>query len=168
MSSAGDSSGTKGSRAISVTLPGQPFLRHYSGHQLVTWQPRGTLDDVMLDEIAEWLVDFEALSPPFRRFVDLSQLTSIAVRTRHIFDFARTRAEQYAGSEPARSAVFDDDMVGFGIARMYESLMANTRVQVHAFHDRRSAAAWLGVPIDVLTIQDEPVPDTRGTAAKSI
>jgi hypothetical protein len=44
------------SRAISKSLPGPDFLRYYPVHQLMAWQPQGTLDDLMLDQIADWLV----------------------------------------------------------------------------------------------------------------
>ena len=35
----------------------------------------------------------------------------------------RKRAKQFTGVEPVRTALFCDDWVGFGIARLYESLM---------------------------------------------
>src|SRR5438874_10623287 len=92
------------SRAISKSLPGPDFLRYYPAHRLMAWQPQGTLDDLMLDQIAEWLVDIEKGFLPFKRFVDLSQLTTVAVRTRHVFEVARRRAEQFTGVEPVRTA----------------------------------------------------------------
>jgi len=70
-----DLTSSKGSRAISKSLPGPGFLRYYPVHQLMAWQPQGTLDDLMLDQIADWLVAIEKLSFPFTRFIDLSQLT---------------------------------------------------------------------------------------------
>ena len=47
------------SRAISKSLPGPDFLRYYPVHQFMAWQPQGTLDDLMLDQIADWLVAIE-------------------------------------------------------------------------------------------------------------
>ena len=55
----GDSIGSKASRAISHSVPGPDFLRYYPAYRLITWQPQGTLDDLMLDQIANWLVDIE-------------------------------------------------------------------------------------------------------------
>ena len=82
----------------------------------MAWQPQGTLDDLMLDQIAEWLVHIEKAFLPFKRFVDFSQLTAVAVRTRHVFEFARRRAEQFTGVESVQTALFSDDWVAFGIA----------------------------------------------------
>ncbi len=112
----------------------------------------------MLDEIGEWLCNIERALTPFERFVDLSLLTSVAVRTHHLFEFARKRAEQYAGTAPVKSAVFTDDWIGFGIAQMYENLMKKTPIDVRAFRDRAQAAEWLGVPAEILNLGDAPAP----------
>jgi len=139
-------------------LPGPAELRHYPTHNLVVWQPQGVLDDQMLDEIAHWLGVAEKESSPFERFIDLSQLTEVAVRTRHVFDFALKRVEQRAGSAPVKSALFSQDWVGFGIARMYESLMQGTPIDARAFRDHAAAAEWLEVPAHILKLEDTPAP----------
>ena len=45
------------------------------------------------------------------------------------------RAEQFTGVEAVRTALFSDDWVGLGIARLYESLMENTLIEARAFRD---------------------------------
>jgi hypothetical protein len=151
-----DESGASSSRAISKIVPGPDFLRYYPAHRLMAWQPRGTLDDVMIDQIAEWLVNIEKALLPFKRFVDLSQLTTVAVRSRHLFEFAQNRAKQFTGVEPVRTALFSDDWIAFGIACFYESLMENTLIEARAFRDLAGAAKWLAIPADVLTLNDQP------------
>ena len=166
MNSPEDSAGSNASRAISQSVPGPFSLRYYPDHRLMAWQPQGTLDDLMLDQIAEWLVHIEKAFLPFKRFVDFSQLTTVAVRTRHVFEFARKRAEQFTGVESVRTALFSDDWVGFGIARLYESLMENTLIEAHAFSDLARAAEWLAIPVDVLALKDKPAPHIGATARK--
>jgi hypothetical protein len=166
MNSPDDSTRSKASRAISKSVPGPAFLRYYPAHRLMAWQPHGTLDDLMLDQIAEWLVHIEKVSLPFKRFVDFSRLTTVAVRTRHVFKVARKRAEQFTGIEPVRTALFCDDWVGFGIACLYESLMENTLIEARAFRDLATAAEWLAIPVDVLTLKDEPAPHIGARAGK--
>ena len=68
---------SKAPNAISLHLVGPPFLRYYPAHRLVTWQPHGTLDDPMLDQIAAWLVAVEKGFILYKRFIDLSQLTEV-------------------------------------------------------------------------------------------
>ena len=142
-----DLTSSKSSRAISKSLPGPDLLRYYPVHQLMAWQPQGTLDDLMLDQIADWLVAIEKLSFPFTRFIDFSQLTRVAVRTSHVFKVARRRAQQFAGVWPVRTALFADDWVAFGVASMYESLMEDTLIEARAFRDLATAADWLAVPV---------------------
>src|SRR6478736_701409 len=142
----------------SKIIPGPADLLHYPAHNLVAWQPQGVLDDQLLDEIGEWLCHIEKASAPFKRFVDFSRLTSVAVRTKHVFAFARKRAKQFAGVTPVKSALFSDDWVSFGIALLYESLMKETPIEAQAFRDRAKAAVWLGVPAEILKLEDKPGP----------
>ena len=167
MNSPDDSTSSKASRAISKSLPGKDFLRYYPAHRLMAWQPQGTLDDLMLDQIAEWLVDIEQKYLPFKRFVDFSQLTAVAVRTRHVFEFARNRAEQFTGVEAVRTALFSDDWVSLAIARLYESLMEDTRIEARAFFDLAKAAEWLAIPVAVLRLKDKPAPQIDVTSRAS-
>ncbi len=156
MNSPDDSTDSKTSRAISQSLPGPDFLRYYPAHRLMAWQPQGTLNDLMLDQIADWLVDVEKVSLPFKRFIDFSQLTTVAVRTSHVFKVARRRAQQFTGVEPVRTALFSDDWVCHAIAGLYESLMEDTLIGARAFDDLAKAADWLAIPVDVLTLKDKP------------
>ena len=142
----------------SMIMPRPADLRRYPAHNLVAWQPQGVLDDQLLDEIGEWLFHVEKASAPFKRLVDFSRLTSVAVRTKHVFAFARQRAEQFAGLTPVKSALFSEDWVGFGIAQMYENLMKETPIEARAFRDRAKAAEWLGVPAEILNLDDIPTP----------
>src|SRR5205807_10407073 len=100
----------------------------------------------------------EKASIPFKRFVDFSRLTTVAVRTRHVFKVARRRAEQFTGVEPVRTALFSGHWVAFGIALLYESLMEYTLIESRAYRYLAQAAEWLAIPIDVLTLKDEPAP----------
>ena len=143
---------------VSRIIPGPAHLRQYPAHDLIAWQPQGVLDDELLDEIGEWLCHIEKASARLKRFVDFSRLTSVAVRTNHVFEFARKRAEQFAGITPVKSALFSEDWVGFGIARLYESLMKETPIDARAFRDRGTAAVWLDVPAEILKLEDRPAP----------
>ena len=142
----------------STVIPEPAHLWQYRAHDLIAWQPQGVLDDRLLDDIGEWLCGIEETSSPSKRFVDLSRLTMVAVRTSHVFKFARKRAERFAGVTPVKSALFSEDWVGFGIARLYESLMKETLIEARAFRDRAKAAAWLSVPSGILKLEAKPEP----------
>ncbi len=59
---------------------------------------------------------------------------------------------------PVKSALFSEDWIGFGIACMYEGLMKGTLIEARAFRDRAKAAVWLGVPAEILKLEDTPAP----------
>src|SRR5438046_10451229 len=120
MNSPAKSTDSKALPAISKALPGPPYLRYYPDNRLVAWQPQGTLDDLILDQIAEWLVDSDKASLPFKRFVDFSQLTAVAVCTRHVFEFAPPRAKQFTRVEPVRTAFLCGDWVVLGSGLLYD------------------------------------------------
>jgi hypothetical protein len=143
-------------RPLSRILPGPSHLRYYEAYRMVAWQPRGLLDDRLLDEIADWLQLIEKTSLPFKRFVDFSELVTVSVKIDHVFKIAHKRSMEFRGVAPVRSAFFCDKLVGFGVACLYESLMENTLIKARAFRDRVSAAEWLGVPAKILTLSDQP------------
>jgi|SRR5271166_6003628 len=131
---------------------------YHPGHRLVTWHPRGVLDDELLDEIAYFTQTLENLSAgPFNRFTDLSGLTEIHVQIGHVFEIAHDRKLARAGLPPVKSAFFCDKFVGFGIARMYETLMEGSTIDARAFCARAAAADFLGIPLNFLDETQEGV-----------
>src|SRR4051794_32571614 len=105
--------------------------RFHPGCRLLTWHPRGELDDDLADRIVSLVESEEHLhGAPFNRYADFSQLASIHLKIGHMFQIAGHRREV---NQSVKSAFFADTAVGFGIARMYESLMGGAVIQVRAF-----------------------------------
>jgi hypothetical protein len=133
---------------LATLLKTFPHTRYYSEWRLLTWHPRGLFDDALAHRIVEVIGLEERLEEvPFNRYMDLSGLTHIRLKIGHVFDLAKDRRSV---SEPVKSAFFSDTTVGLGIARMYEALMQDATIQVHAFRERGAAAEWLAVPLEVL------------------
>jgi len=110
--------------------------------------PRGLFDDDLADKIVELIASEERIEQgPFHRYADFSRLTHIRLKIGHVFDVAKRRR---AVTEAVKSAFFADTIVGFGIARMYESLMEGATIQARAFRERAAAAEWLSVPLEIL------------------
>lgn len=125
-----------------------PDARYHAAERLLTWHPRGTLDDLLADQLTMVLEEEERVeSTPFHRYVDLSLLTNIDLRVGHVFEIAQLRR---GAAEPVRSAFFADTAIGFGIARMYETLMEGAIIRVRAFSNCGAAAEWLGVSVELL------------------
>jgi len=130
--------------------------RFHAGHRLVTWHPCGVLDDELLDEIAYFTETLEHIAAgPFDRFTDLSGLTEIHLKLGHIFVVADQRKVAHFGLPAVKSAFYCQKFVGFGIARIYEALMEGSSIDARAFRDRAAAAAFLGVPEQLLEDTDD-------------
>ena len=127
----------------------------------MTWQPHGVLDDRLLDDILAWVFGVEKVSRPFDRFIDFSHLARVSIRIGHVFTIARERAGGFGGASPIKSAFFSDEVVGFGIARLYEALMENALIQARAFRDLSAVAEWLGVPVEILKLEEVPAPPAK-------
>ena len=127
-----------------------PGTRYHAEARLVTWHPRGVLDDELADRIIEFIEAEERIADaPFHRYTDFGGLTEIHLKFGHAFKIAERRRAGYAG-ESVKSAFFSDWVIGFGFARLYQELMAGGPIQVRAFRSREAAAEWLGVPEDIL------------------
>jgi hypothetical protein len=132
-----------------------PHLRYDAEHHLVAWHPHGVLDDALLDQTLAWLVEVEKVSPRFNRFIDFTHVTKMALQIGHLFTVARERAEKYREIEPIKTAFYCDTLAGFGTAHLYETLMKNTSIETRAVQDLGEAAAWLGVPRDILLDREQ-------------
>jgi len=133
---------------LATLLSTFPHTRYHAEWRLLTWHPRGLFDDALADEIIGVVGSAERVEEvPFHRYTDFSGLTHIRLKIGHVFDVARLRR---AAPEPVKSAFFSETIVGLGIARMYEALMEEATIQVRAFRERRAAAEWLGVPLEIL------------------
>ena len=133
---------------LAALLNAVPHARYHSEWRLLTWHPRGVLDDALADKIVAVITSEERIEQvTFHRYADFSGLTHIRLKVGHVFDIAKQRR---GVSEPVKSAFFSDTVVGLGIARMFEALMEGATIQVRAFRGRAVAAEWLSVPLEIL------------------
>jgi len=133
---------------LTTLLKTVPHTRYHAEWNLMTWHPRGVFDDALADEVVGVIQSEEDHGEaPFHRYTEFSGLTEIRLKIGHVFQIAEQRREAV---EQVKSAFFAETTVGYGIARMYESLMDGAIIQVRAVRTRAAAAEWLGVPLDVL------------------
>ena len=127
-----------------------PDTRYHAEAHLVTWHPRGVLDDELADRIIAFIEAEERIADaPFHRYMDLNGLTEIRLKFGHVFQISERRRAGYAG-EPVKSAFCCEWAIGLGMARLYQELMQGGPIEVRAFRSREAAAQWLGVPEDIL------------------
>jgi hypothetical protein len=115
---------------------------------LLTWYPRGVLNGAFADQVIEFIEMEESIQEaPFDRYADLSGLTHIRIGIDHLIHTARRRRKV---KQPAKSALFADNPMIFGVAHSYELLMSDAMIEVRAFKECTAAAAWLEVPLKTL------------------
>jgi len=115
---------------------------------LLTWFPRGVLNEAFADQVIEFIEMEERIQEaPFDRYADLSGLTHVRIGIDHIIHTARQRRRV---KQPAKSALFADNPTIFGVAHSYELLMADAMIEVRAFKERKAAAQWLEGPLKTL------------------
>jgi hypothetical protein len=120
-----------------------PSTWYHPKLKLLTWHPRGVLNDAFADQIVEFMEMEERIQEaPFDRYIDLSGLTHIKLKIAHIFKIARRRRQV---KQPVKSAFFADTLISFAVAQMYERLMENSMIEVRAFSQQDRAAKWLDV-----------------------
>ena len=115
------------------------------------WRPRGVLDEILANRIVAFVETEERTeSEPFNRFTDLSNLEAIQIRFGHVFEIAQQRRKAVEHKPPVKSAIYAHSMVGFGVARMYETLMEPSTIDVRAFCNLADVVRWLEVPAELL------------------
>ena len=142
-------------KVISMTKPPPGFIRKafprtwfHSRWHLLTWYPRGVLNEAFADQVIEFIEMEERIQEaPFDRYADLSGLTQIRIGIDHIIHTARRRRRV---KQPEKSALFADNPMSFGVAHSYELLMFHVMIEARAFKDRSAAAQWLEVPLKTL------------------
>ena len=127
-----------------------PRTWYFPKWNLVTWHPRGVLDDKLADQIIAFIEMEECIqAAPFNRYVDLSGLTQVRLYAGHVFDIAKRR--RYRAMDQVKSAFWTDKTVTKILADMYETFMVNATIKVRVFTKKEAAAEWLEVPIEILS-----------------
>jgi hypothetical protein len=125
-----------------------PRTWYYPRWHLLTWFPRGVLNEVFADQVIEFIEMEERIQEaPFDRYADLSGLTDVRIGIDYIIHTARRRRNV---KQPVKMALFADNPMSFGIAHSYELLMYDAMIEVRAFKKRAAAAEWLEVPLKTL------------------
>ena len=120
---------------------------------LMVGRPSGTLDA----HAAERIIDFveikeEQLESGFHRFCDLTRLDSINLSSQDLGKLAARRRAFNPNAVRVKSAFLASHPLASGIAHMYQQLLQSPRIEVHVFADINSAAEWLVVKPELLSL----------------
>jgi hypothetical protein len=122
--------------------------------RLFIYRPKGVLSEEVVDEVIVALGKLEFSSPePFDRFLDTLAVNEIELNVQYVIRVSLYRRFAYAGHPPVKSAILATDSMMIHYARLHALLTQDSPINVRVFQDRKEAAQWLGVPIELLAAE---------------
>ena len=131
-----------------------PGIEFHEDIRLLIYRPRGLVDEAAINKVLTALEDLEAkLQEPFNRFTDTLLADDIELNFEYVIKFSLHRRLSYAGHPPVKSAILATDSTMIHYGKLHALLTQGSPIKVRIFQELDAAAAWLGVPIDLLQAQ---------------
>ena len=128
-----------------------PDVQFHKNARLLVYRPRGLLNESAINKVLSALEDLEAeLQEPFNRFSDTVAADEIELNFKYVIQFSLHQRLSYAGRPPVKSAILATDSTMIHYAKLYALLTQGSPINVRIFKDRKEAAKWLGVPVELL------------------
>ena len=119
---------------------------------LLIYRPRGLLDEAAVNKIIRVIGDLESsTNEPFHRFADTLEADAVDLNFHYILHISLYRRLAYSGRHPVKTAILATDKTMIHYAKLHEMITQGSPIKVGIFHERETAAKWLGVPVDLLS-----------------
>jgi hypothetical protein len=128
-----------------------PDVEFHEDVRLLIYRPHGLIDEIAVNKIIAVIEEIEATTPePFNRFSDASEAREVELNFRYVIEVSLHRRVAHAGRVPVKSAILATDSSIIHYARLLMLMTEGSTIKVRVFQDRKEAAEWLGVPVDLL------------------
>ena len=128
-----------------------PEIQFHEDIRLLIYRPHGLIDEAAINKIIGVIEDIEAATQePFNRFSDTSETHEVELNFRYVIQVCLHRRLSHAGRAPVKSAILATDSTLIHYARLLALLTQGSSIKVQVFQDRKEAAQWLGVPLELL------------------
>jgi hypothetical protein len=128
-----------------------PEIQFYKDIRLLVYRPRGLIDEAAVNKIVTVIEEIEAATQePFNRFSDTSETHEVELNFRYVIEVSLHRRLTHAGRAPVKSAILATDSTLVHYARLLILLTQGSSIKIQVFQDRKEAAQWLGVPLELL------------------
>jgi hypothetical protein len=128
-----------------------PEVHFDEDRRLMVFRPRGILDAKAVIALVRFLEEEEDRAhEPFNRFTDTSKLDALDLDERFVYRIALHRRQFYAGRAPVKSAFYITSAAAARYVEIHAIATEHSPLQVEMFKELDRAAAWLGVPRNVL------------------
>ena len=119
--------------------------------RLLVYRPRGLVDKATVNKIISIVGELETmLKEPFNRFSDTVAADVVDLNFEHIIRVSLYRRRFYGNRPPIKSAILATDATLIHYGKVHALLTQGSPIKVRVFQDRKEAAQWLGVPVDLL------------------
>jgi hypothetical protein len=138
-----------------MKLPLPPDFEFHDHVGLLIHRPRGVLNKVAINKIISLIGELEfTLKKPFNRFLDTVAADAVDLNVEYIRRVSLYRRRFYGNRPAIKTAILASDSAMVNYGRLHASLTQGSPINVRVFQDRKEAAQWLGVPVELLAEKD--------------
>ena len=131
-----------------------PDIEFHEDIRLLIYRPSGLIDEAAINRIIGVIEDIEAATQePFNRFSDTTDTHEVELNFKYVIQASLHRRLAHKGRAPVKSAILATDSTVVHYARLLALLTEGSSIKVQVFQDRKEAAKWLGVPVELLTAE---------------
>ena len=130
-----------------------PDVEFHEDIRLLVWRPRGLLNRAAVNRIITVIGELETtLKEPFNRFSDTLAAGAVDLNFEYMIRVSLYRRRFYGKRPPVKSAVLATDATAIHYGRLHALMTQGSPIKVRVFQERKEAAQWLGVPVELLAI----------------
>jgi hypothetical protein len=128
-----------------------PDIEFHENIRLLIYRPKGLINEAEINRVIGIIEGIEAASQqPFNRFSDTSEIHEVELNFHYVIQASLHRRLSHKGRVPVKSAILATDSTIVHYARLLALLTEGSSIKVRVFGDRKEAAEWLGVPVELL------------------
>jgi hypothetical protein len=128
-----------------------PYVEFHEDIHLFVYRPTGLMSEESVNKIVSVIEDLEAkVQEPFNRFFDTLGHDEVELNFRNVIQISLHRRLSYAGRPPIKSAILATDSTIVHYAKLHAVLTQGSPINVRIFTNRKEAAQWLGVSVELL------------------
>jgi hypothetical protein len=128
-----------------------PEIEFHPDIRLLVYRPRGLISEAAINKVISVIEELEAATQePFNRFSDATDTHEVELNFRYVIQISLHRRLSHKGRAPVKSAILATDSTVVHYARLLALLTQGSSIKVRIFQERKEAAQWLGVPIELL------------------
>jgi hypothetical protein len=144
-----------------------PDIRFHEDIRLLVYRPRGLVNRTAVNKIITVIGELEfSLKEPFDRFSDTLETDAVELNFEYIIRVSLYRRFFYGNRPPVKSAILATDSTLVHYGRLHALLTQGSPIKVRVFQDRKEAAQWLGVPLELLTAETTGSGTTLGKSTQ--